>query len=55
MKRKVFNPLAFKDTFWNRLRVEKEFKIREIAEYLDTGVGRVGTFFTGQQDAFTLL
>ena len=49
MKRKVFNPLAFKDTEWNKRRVDRGFKLREIASYLHTGVGRVGAFFTGQQ------
>lgn len=47
-KRKESPALGFKDTYWNKLRVERGFKLKEIAEVLDMHVGTIGAFFTGQ-------
>lgn len=41
-------PLAYKDTFWNTVRVERGIKIRELAELLDMSVGIIGMYFSGQ-------
>lgn len=42
------NSSARKDTFWNRIRVEKGIKIKEVAEFLHRPEGGVGMYFTGQ-------
>ena len=42
------NSSARKDTFWNRVRVEKGIKIREVAEFLHRHGGSVGMYFSGQ-------
>ena len=45
---KHYNPSAYKDTFWNKVRVEKGFKLQEIADYLHCSIGSVGSYFSGQ-------
>lgn len=40
--------IAYKDTYWNKVRVEKGFKLREVAEYLGIKLGLVGMYFSGQ-------
>ena len=39
---------GFKDTYWNKLRVERGYKLKELAEVLDMNLGTLGAFFTGQ-------
>jgi len=41
-------PHARKDTFWNKIRVEKGFTIREVSEYLHKSETQTGMFFSGQ-------
>lgn len=40
--------VAYKDTYWNKVRVEKGFKLREVAEYLGIKLGLAGMYFSGQ-------
>lgn len=47
-KKSAVRPLAFKDTFWNRLRVETNITIKELASYLHLSDGAVGMYLTGQ-------
>lgn len=47
-KKSAVRPLAFKDTFWNRLRVENNITIKELASYLHLSDGAVGMYLTGQ-------
>lgn len=39
---------AFKDTYWNRLRVERNIMHKELAEYFGVSVSTVGGWFSGQ-------
>lgn len=39
---------AYKDTYWNTLRVERNIKIKEIAEYLHISLTSAGAYFSGQ-------
>ena len=48
MKRKAI-PRAFKDTELNRVRVNKNIKIGEIADAIHFSEGIVGMYFTGQR------
>lgn len=41
-------PHARKDTFWNKIRVEKGFTIRDVSEYLHKSEAQTGMFFSGQ-------
>ena len=39
---------AFKNTYWNNLRVERNIKVKEIAEYLNVSLSAAGGYFSGQ-------
>lgn len=39
---------AFKNTYWNNLRVERNIKIQEIADYLNVSLSAAGAYFSGQ-------
>lgn len=39
---------AYKDTYWNNLRVERNIKVKEIAEYLNVSLTSAGGYFSGQ-------
>lgn len=45
---KHVSPHARKDTFWNKIRVEKELTLKEVGEYLHLTVTPVGMYFSGQ-------
>lgn len=45
-KRKVF---TFKDTFWSKLRVEKNYTLEEIANVLGVSDSTIGQYLTGAQ------
>lgn len=38
----------YKNTWWNNLRVERNITHKELAEYFDTSLSRVGAWFSGQ-------
>lgn len=42
-------PRAFKDTYWNKLRVERGIKVSEIAKAINFSKGITGMYFTGQR------
>ena len=44
-----FTAHAFKDNFWSKLRVEKGYKIREVAECIGKSEKQTGMYFSGQQ------
>lgn len=41
-------PLAKKDTFWNRKRIESNIKYTELGELLHMPLSTVGSYFSGQ-------
>ena len=41
-------PHARKDTFWNKVRVEKGLTLKEVGEYLHLTTTPVGMYFSGQ-------
>ena len=42
--RKAF---TFKDTFWSKLRIEKDYSLQEVAEVVGMSDASIGQYFTG--------
>ena len=41
------NALTFKDNFWSKLRIEKNYSLQEIAEVVGMSDASIGQYFTG--------
>ena len=41
--------IQFKDTWWNRLRVEKNITYKDLATYMECSISHVGGIFSGQK------
>ena len=47
-KMKHNDPKAFKDTFWNLKRIERNLKLSDVSKYLNMPYGTIGTWFCGK-------